>query len=197
MKFIFIHSPTNHLPTYLTTSYVCMHSSTYLIFWPGLQTHLLLLLPFVLRLLSCFPSEIIWYYGSYSQLVGRLLGGVISSVARPLTYTGQHKHGRNAKEQPCLKWESNLRLHISVGEAVFHALDRQTTVSAMINSDYKLPRSWRRLLQPPPLYDETICMSAIPLQVATIYIYGFITAILANFIYLYADMTTRSSFKLL
>jgi hypothetical protein len=44
---------------------------------------LLLLLPFVLGPLACFPSELIWNYDSYRQSVG-LLGRVISPVARPL-----------------------------------------------------------------------------------------------------------------
>jgi hypothetical protein len=44
---------------------------------------LLLLLPFVLGPLACFPSELIWNYGSYRQLKGLLRRG-ISPVARPL-----------------------------------------------------------------------------------------------------------------
>jgi hypothetical protein len=44
---------------------------------------LLLHLLFVLGPLDSFPSELIWNYGSYRQLVG-LLRRVISPVARPL-----------------------------------------------------------------------------------------------------------------
>jgi hypothetical protein len=46
------------------------------------------LIPFVLGLLPGFPSELMWNYGSYRQLVG-LLGRVISPIARPLPT--QHK----------------------------------------------------------------------------------------------------------
>jgi hypothetical protein len=49
----------------------------------SLSVLLLLLLPFVLGPLDCIPSELIWNYGTYRQLVG-FLGRVISSVARPL-----------------------------------------------------------------------------------------------------------------
>jgi hypothetical protein len=44
---------------------------------------LILLLPFLLGPLACFLSELIWNYGSYTQLV-ELLGRVISPVTRPL-----------------------------------------------------------------------------------------------------------------
>jgi hypothetical protein len=53
---------------------------------------LLFLLSFVLGSLAFFPSELIWNYGSYRQLVG-LLGRVISPVARPLP-TRQHKQNK-------------------------------------------------------------------------------------------------------
>jgi hypothetical protein len=47
------------------------------------ENFLLLLLHFLLRPLAYFPSELIWNYGSYRQLVG-LLGQGISPVTRPL-----------------------------------------------------------------------------------------------------------------
>jgi hypothetical protein len=43
----------------------------------------LLLLSFVLGPLACYPSELVWNFGSYKQLVG-LLGRIISPVARAL-----------------------------------------------------------------------------------------------------------------
>jgi hypothetical protein len=39
-----------------------------------------------------FPSELIWYYGSYRQFVG-LLGLVISPVSKPLTATNDNIRG--------------------------------------------------------------------------------------------------------
>jgi hypothetical protein len=54
---------------------------------PNFAYHLLLLLllvlPFVLGPLASFPSELIWNYGSYKQLIG-LLGRGISPIAMPL-----------------------------------------------------------------------------------------------------------------
>jgi hypothetical protein len=44
---------------------------------------LVIILHFLLDLLTSFPSELFWNYGSYRQLVG-LLGRVIKPVERPL-----------------------------------------------------------------------------------------------------------------
>jgi hypothetical protein len=45
---------------------------------------LILLLYFILGPRACFPSELIWIYGSYRQIVG-LLGRMMSPVASPLS----------------------------------------------------------------------------------------------------------------
>jgi hypothetical protein len=57
--------------------------TNYIMYESNKKHNYLLLLPFVLGPLVCFPSELIWNYVSYRQMVG-LLGWVISPVARPL-----------------------------------------------------------------------------------------------------------------
>jgi hypothetical protein len=127
-----IHPPT-YLPTYLNyvlCMYVCMYAfiyiPTYLIFWPGLQTHhLLLLLPFVLGPLSYFPSELIWYYGSYSQLANFLGGWSVLSLGRYL-----HRRTQTQKKRGRTSIQVGIEPTIPVFEPAkpFHALDTQTTV---------------------------------------------------------------------
>jgi hypothetical protein len=79
--------------------------------WTGVQCIFnrsrLLLLPFVLSPLACFPSELIWNYGSYTFGRTPWMGDQPSRKAA--TYTGQHKHRRNAQRD--IRVSSGVRTH--------------------------------------------------------------------------------------
>jgi hypothetical protein len=93
---------------------------------------LLLLLPFVLGLLACFPAELIWNYGSYRQVLG-LLGRVISPFAGSLlTYTGQHKHRKSSDRHLCLEWDSNAESQCLSGRRHFVLWTAQPLLSTIL-----------------------------------------------------------------
>jgi hypothetical protein len=75
-------------------------------------TFYLILRLFVLGPLACFPSELIWNYGSYRQLVG-FLGRLITRVVRPLLTqkergkTSTPRVGLNPRSQ-CLSWRKHF-----------------------------------------------------------------------------------------
>jgi hypothetical protein len=76
---------------------------------------------FVLVPLACFPSELIWKYGSYKQSVG-LLGRVIIPVPRPLPT--QKKCG-----QISMPWVGFVpTIAVFEQEKTFYAFDCVTTV---------------------------------------------------------------------
>jgi hypothetical protein len=81
----------------------------------------ILLLPFVLGLVACFPPELIWNYGSYRQLVG-LLGRQIGCVAE--------RHNTNTEDtqtsMPRVVFEPTIQVLERAKK--FHALDRAANV---------------------------------------------------------------------
>jgi hypothetical protein len=98
-------------------------------------TNLLLLLPFVLRPLACFLSELMWNYRSYRRLVG-LLGRVISpSRGRYLHRTTQTQKKRGQTSIPREGFEPTVPVFERTKTC--NALDRAATVTGAYRS--KLP----------------------------------------------------------
>jgi hypothetical protein len=81
--------------------------------------NLLLLLPFVLGPMACFPSELVWNYGSYRQFVA-FFERVISPVARPLPTRG-NTNTEETRTQPTILMFDQPK--------TFHSLDRAATVT--------------------------------------------------------------------
>jgi hypothetical protein len=76
-----------------------------------------------------FPSELIWCYGSYSQLVG-LLGRVLSLVIRTLpTQDNTNTEGTKTDIMPRVGFEPMIPVFERT--KTFHALDRGATVIAI------------------------------------------------------------------
>jgi hypothetical protein len=68
---------------------------------------LLLLLPFVLGPLACFPSELIWNYGSYKQSAG-LFRRVISPATRPLPTQDNTNRKKTRTSMPRVGFEPTI-----------------------------------------------------------------------------------------
>jgi hypothetical protein len=81
--------------------------------WGGEMKHLythshnIPLLPFVLDPVACFPSECIWNYGCYIEVVG-LPRWVISPVARPLPIQG---NANTEETRTYIRVSSGIRIH--------------------------------------------------------------------------------------
>jgi hypothetical protein len=99
---------------------------------------LLLLLHFLLGPVACFPSELIWNYGSYRQSVG-LLGRVISTAIRPTAiYTGQYgQKKRGQVSMPRVGFEPTIPV---IKQArTFYALHRILVATEIIPKVNKQP----------------------------------------------------------
>jgi hypothetical protein len=75
---------------------------------------------FVLGSLACFPSDLIWNYGSYRQLVG-FLERVKSLVARPMPTQDSKNTEENG--QSCLECDSKLWNSAFQRPTTYNALD--------------------------------------------------------------------------
>jgi hypothetical protein len=84
------------------------------------------LIKFILLLLVCLPTELIWNYGSCTQLVG-LPGRVISPVTRLLP-TQKNTSTEEGAETSMSRVELESTILIVERAKTFHALDRAATV---------------------------------------------------------------------
>jgi hypothetical protein len=99
-------------------------ASCYILFGPNVLSTLLLhykfliiTLRFLLGPLASFPSELIWNYGSFRQLVGLLRRG-ISLVTRRLPTQDNTNKEDTTDRRPCLEWDLNSLSRVWTGENI-------------------------------------------------------------------------------
>jgi hypothetical protein len=90
----------------------------------------------VLGSLACFPSELIWNYGSCRQSVGSLDGGSALSQGRYPHRTTETQKKRGQTSMPRVGSERRISV-FELAKNIFHALDRAADA---VNMQYEILR---------------------------------------------------------